>query len=84
KLVEIDAIILDIERTQLREFGVRWGFQNSRFSGASNLISGNAQLTIENRGRFDAEIRALEAKGLATMVSNPSVLTLENQPAVID
>ena len=84
KLVEIDAIILDIERTQLREFGVKWGFQNSRFSGTSNLISGNAQLTIENRGRFDAEIRALEAKGLATMVSNPSVLTLENQPAVID
>jgi type III secretion protein C len=29
-------------------------------------------------------VRALEARGLATMVSNPSVLTLENQPAVID
>jgi type III secretion protein C len=85
KLVEIDAIILDIERTQLREFGVNWGFQNSRFRGGANVSPGtSSQLTIENRDRFYADIRALEAKGLATMVSNPSVLTLENQPAVID
>lgn len=85
KLVEIDAIILDIERTQLREFGVNWGFQNSRFRGGANLAPGtSSQLSIEHRDRFYADIRALEAKGLATMVSNPSVLTLENQPAVID
>lgn len=85
KLVEIDAIILDIERTQLREFGVNWGFQNNRFRGGVNMAPGtSAQISIENRDRFYADIRALEAKGLATMVSNPSVLTLENQPAVID
>ncbi len=85
KLIEIDAIILDIERTQLREFGVNWGFQNSRFRGGVNMAPGtSSQLSIQNRDRFNAEIRALEAKGLATMVSNPSVLTLENQPAVID
>ncbi|PJK34889.1 EscC/YscC/HrcC family type III secretion system outer membrane ring protein [Pseudomonas sp. S10E 269] len=85
KLIEIDAIILDIERTQLREFGVNWGFQNSRFRGGVNMAPGtSSQLSIENRDRFYADIRALEEKGLATMVSNPSVLTLENQPAVID
>jgi len=85
KLIEIDAIILDIERTQLREFGVNWGFQNSRFRGGVNMAPGSSsQLSIGNRDRFYADIRALEAKGLATMVSNPSVLTLENQPAVID
>lgn len=85
KLIEIDAIILDIERTHLREFGVNWGFQNSRFRGGVNMAPGtSSQLSIENRDRFYADIRALEAKGLATMVSNPSVLTLENQPAVID
>ncbi|PMV26769.1 MULTISPECIES: type III secretion system outer membrane ring subunit SctC [unclassified Pseudomonas] len=83
KLIEIDAIILDIDRTQLREFGVNWGFQNSRFK--VNMAPGtSSQLSIKNRDRFYADIRALETKGLATMVSNPSVLTLENQPAVID
>ena len=51
----------------------------------SDLAPGtSSQLSIEHRDRFYADIRALEAKGLATMVSNPSVLTLENQPAVID
>ncbi|OIN49350.1 type III secretion system outer membrane ring subunit SctC [Pseudomonas costantinii] len=86
KLVEIDAIILDIEREQLREFGVTWGFQNSRFyGGASTLARGTtSQLAIGDRDHFFAAVRALESKGLATMVSNPSVLTLENQPAVID
>ncbi|QJI27341.1 type III secretion system outer membrane ring subunit SctC [Pseudomonas sp. ADAK18] len=85
KLVEIDAIILDIERTQLREFGVNWGFQNSRFRGGVNMAPGtSSQLSIEHRDRFYADVRALEQRGLATMVSNPSVLTLENQPAVID
>lgn len=86
KLVEIDAIILDIDRTQLKEFGVNWGFQNSRFrAGINNINPGTpAQLSIGNRDRFDADLRALEARGLASVVSNPSVLTLENQPAVID
>ncbi|WP_350616895.1 type III secretion system outer membrane ring subunit SctC [Pseudomonas sp. HY7a-MNA-CIBAN-0227] len=86
KLVEIDAIILDIDRTQLREFGVNWGFQNSRFrAGVNNIAPGTAsQVSIGNRDRFEADLRALEARGLATVVSNPSILTLENQPAVID
>lgn len=85
KLVEIDAIILDIERTKLQEFGIEWGFQNSRWRGGVNVAPGTtSQLSIGNPGRFYAHIRALEAQGLATLVSNPSVLTLENQPAVID
>ncbi|MBN2988011.1 EscC/YscC/HrcC family type III secretion system outer membrane ring protein [Pseudomonas fluorescens] len=85
KLVEIDAIILDIERTQLHEFGIKWGFQNSRFRGGVNMEPGtSSQLSIKHRDRFYADVRALESRGLATMVSNPSVLTLENQPAVID
>lgn len=85
KLVEIDAIILDIERTQLNEFGVTWGFQNSRFSGVTGVAPGTtSQLAIANREGFFAAVRALESRGLATLVSNPSVLTLENQPAVID
>ena len=71
KLVEIDAIILDIERTQLREFGVNWGFQNSRFQGGVNNLNG-ASSQLQLRDRFYADIRALEARGLATMVSNPS------------
>ena len=86
KLVEIDAIILDIERTQLRDLGVNWGFRNQNFQGGVNNVAPgtSSQIAINNRDGFFAAVRALEAKGLATLVSNPTVLTLENQPAVID
>ncbi|WP_256930181.1 type III secretion system outer membrane ring subunit SctC [Pseudomonas sp. D1HM] len=85
-LVEIDAIILDIDRTQLKELGMKWGLNSSRFQAdINNLTSGtSSRLFIRNLDRFTADIRALEDRGLATMVSNPSIMTLENQPAVID
>ena len=85
-LVEIDAIILDIDRTQLKELGMKWGFQSRRFQAGINSHSTDTSstLSIKNLDRFTAEIKALEARGLATVVSNPSIMTLENQPAVID
>lgn len=85
KLVEIDAVILDINRTQLNELGTKWGFQSGRFGMATGL-SGTSPTTVSmiQADRFAAEIKALEARGLATVVSNPSIMTLENQPAVID
>lgn len=86
KLVEIDAVILDINRTQLNALGANWGFQNSRFRADINNLSPGAAatLSIRNMQRFATDIKALEERGLATVVSNPSVITLENQPAVID
>ncbi len=85
KLVEIDAVILDINRTQLNELGTKWGFQSGRFGMATGW-SGTSPTTVSmiQTDRFTAEIKALEARGLATVVSNPSIMTLENQPAVID
>lgn len=86
KLVEIDAVILDINRTQLKQLGMNWGFQNRRFQvNQNNLPSvGNSSFSAARMDRFTADIKALEERGLATVVSNPSIMTLENQPAVID
>lgn len=85
KLIEIDAVILDINRTQLKELGVNWGFQNSRFRAGTGNLSSNSPSTVSIEfDRFVADVKALEERGLATVVSNPSIMTLENQPAVID
>ena len=40
KLVEIDAVILDINRTQLKQLGMNWGFQNRRFQVNQNNLPG--------------------------------------------
>ncbi|WP_260954405.1 type III secretion system outer membrane ring subunit SctC [Pseudomonas citri] len=84
-LVEIDAVILDIDRTQLSRLESRWGAQvGSVGFGSSLLTGGSSTLFISDFKRFFADIQALEGQGVASVIANPSVLTLENQPAVID
>lgn len=86
KLVEIDAIILDIDRSQLAELASRWNVESGDNIGGASLLAPGASSTlfIQDYGDFFAEIRALEGRGAASVVANPSILTLENQPAVID
>lgn len=86
KLVEIDAIIVDVDRTQLVELASRWNVESGdRIGGASLLAAGaSSTLFIQDYGDFFAELRALEGRGVVSVVANPSILTLENQPAVID
>ena len=85
-LIEIDAVILDINRDELAELSSNWNvWAGGTNVSASLLDSGsNATLSAENAGRFALAIHSLEGKGAATVVGNPSILTLENQPAVID
>ncbi|WP_244168325.1 MULTISPECIES: type III secretion system outer membrane ring subunit SctC [Pseudomonas] len=84
-LVEIDAIILDIDRTQVSALESRWSARAGSVSvGSSLLTGGSATLSITDFDRFFADIQALEGQGVASVIARPSVLTLENQPAVID
>ncbi|MGE8187530.1 type III secretion system outer membrane ring subunit SctC [Pseudomonas sp. NPDC086278] len=84
-LVEIDAIILDIDRSQLQSLGSRWSARAGGVDFGSSLLgSGSSTLFIRDFDRFYADIQALEGQGVASVIARPSVLTLENQPAVID
>jgi len=94
-LIEIEAIIVDIDRSRLKELGVDWQYLNNGRGISSNVSGigqdpvnqfnqGSATMLISDIGRFYASLRLLETQGEATVIANPSVLTLENQPAVID
>ncbi|TDO98237.1 type III secretion system outer membrane ring subunit SctC [Marinomonas balearica] len=91
-VIEIDAIILDIDREKLSELGFNWqgGSGNTEAnintSGASPFLKSgsSATVTIQDFNHFFAQIRALETDGDASLVANPSILTIENQPAIID
>ena len=96
-LVEIDAIIVDINREKLKEVGANFSFtdKNDRFSintATSGFDSGslgaalnaNATILIDDLGQFYSSLKALESEGDASIVANTSILTLDNQPAVID
>ena len=85
-LIEIDAVILDIDRNELAQLSSRWKFNAGSVSGGANLLKQGASSTIfiQDAGRFAADLQALEGNGAASVIGNPSILTIENQPAVID
>lgn len=92
--VEIEALIVDIDRTRLADIGVEWSlaFGNSAVTvngsaaesaGAAVPLPGST-LLIRNAARFYARLKALEGTGEARVLAKPTVLTLENVAAVLD
>ncbi|SMP44936.1 type III secretion system outer membrane ring subunit SctC [Noviherbaspirillum suwonense] len=99
QLVEIEAMILDVNASQVAELGVDWNARAGRVSAnignpsapSSNpsavisLGNANSATIISNAANFlVTRINALESKGQAKVVSRPSILTIDNQGALID
>ncbi|HYD61651.1 MAG TPA: type III secretion system outer membrane ring subunit SctC [Noviherbaspirillum sp.] len=92
--IEIEALIVDIDRSRLAELGVEWGARNgntnlrvnatSRDSQGDDLPIPGATLLISNAARFYARLKALEGTGEANVLAKPTVLTLDNVAAVLD
>ena len=84
KLVEIDAMIVDVDRKSLNELGANLRGTFGNITAGSTVFRGASSLFVTDYSRFFSQIQALEGSGNASVVANPSILTLENQPAVID
>lgn len=94
--IEIEALIVDIDRSKLSELGVEWGIRsgNGNVVGRVNAMRDESQdvsmplpgstLLISNAARFYARLKALEGKGEARILATPTVLTLDNVAAVLD
>lgn len=94
--IEIEALIVDIDRSKLAELGAEWGTR----SGDGNVVSrinamrGDSKgvdlplpgstLLISNAARFYARLKAMEGTGEARILATPTVLTLDNVAAVLD
>ncbi|MHA3904736.1 type III secretion system outer membrane ring subunit SctC [Castellaniella sp. WN] len=98
-LIEIEAMIVDVNSDNVSELGVSWGARagNAAFGygdlglrpsnglpldSASDLSPGALGLSISNV--LAARLRALETKGAANILSQPSILTADNMGALID
>ncbi|MEN3293137.1 MAG: type secretion protein [Burkholderiales bacterium] len=92
--VEIEALIVDIDRSKLSELGVEWGVRSGNTVGRINATKADSQevelpipgstLLISNAARFYARLKALEGTGQARVLAKPTVLTLDNVAAVLD
>jgi type III secretion protein C len=92
--IEIEALIIDIDRSNLSDMGVEWGVRAGTSNITMNPTAGESQgaqlplpgatLLISNVSRFYARLKALESKGEARVLAKPTVLTLDNVAAVLD
>ena len=98
-LVEIEAMIVDVNSDLVSELGVTWGARaGSTTFGYGNLGLGpSGGLPLESGAALSpgtigvsigntlaARLRALQTKGQANILSQPSILTADNLGAMID
>jgi len=92
--IEIEALIVDIDRSKLSDMGVEWGVRagavNAVINSTTQVSQGidlplpGATLLISNAARFYARLKAMESNGEARILATPTVLTLDNVAAVLD
>ena len=99
-LIEIEAMIVDVNADLVSELGVTWGAMNGNTAiGYGNLslspsatglpIDSAATVTAGTIGlsignTLAARFRALQTDGQATILSQPSILTSDNMGALLD
>lgn len=98
-LIEIEAVIVDVNSDNISELGVTWGARAGSASfgygdsgllagdglpinGGSALTPGSIGLSFSNV--LAARLRALQTRGVANVLSQPSILTADNLGALID
>lgn len=99
-LIEIEAAVIDVNTSRLKDLGIRWqgrtGNVSGGFGGIESALPSDSQIALglgdaslqtilNGTGSFFlSKISALESMGDATVQSRPSVLTLDNLQAVLD
>lgn len=89
--IEITVSIIDVNAEDLGKLGVDWSASASVGSadltfntGTAGLMVAGTSSLITNTGDFMVKISALEQKSQAKILSQPSVLTLNNVQAILD
>ncbi|WP_076998312.1 type III secretion system outer membrane ring subunit SctC [Variovorax sp. KK3] len=89
-LVEIEAMIIDVNKTKVAQLGVDWQARFGNTTAGFGLPdaaadSTTAVISLASGGNLlKARIHALESSGDARVVSRPSVVTVDNLGALID
>ncbi len=97
-LIEIEALIIDINSDRAQELGINWALQADGVTvglgptsaqpqrGTIGLQLGSLSSTLSalEGSRLLSQIRVLESRGEARIQSRPSVLTLDNLDALLD
>lgn len=92
--VLIEASIIEVTLDDTLEYGLKWSFSGDAQSGysgignvggalAQSVSSGFSYALSNGAGKLKATLRALATKQLVKMISNPSLMVLDNHTATI-
>lgn len=90
KAIEISVSIIDVDASDLNQLGVDWAanasIASSQLQFNSDLMTSGNTITsvVNNSGDFMVRVNALAEQSKAKVLSQPSVLTLNNVQAVLD
>jgi type III secretion protein C len=95
QIIQLDATVIDIDKTRVRQLGIDWTYQHGNtaaaFGGGVHPINSMASLAglqvnsiITDASTFTARLNALEQEGVTNIVQRPQVVTLNDAEAVIE
>ncbi len=96
KMVEIEAMILDVNRSKMKDLGIDWTINagktqigvsaaaSTSLNVADAALGAGSSILIRNLQNFYTRIRALEQSGEAYILAKPSIITIDNLGAVLD
>jgi type III secretion protein C len=95
QIIQLDATVIDIDKTRELQLGVNWSYQNGNSNVAlgSNVnpttstggLSGlQVSSIIGNAATFMSRVNALEQNGVTNIVERPQVVTLNDTEAIVE
>ncbi|WP_145587743.1 EscC/YscC/HrcC family type III secretion system outer membrane ring protein [Yersinia aldovae] len=90
QMIEISVTIIDVDAGDISQLGIDWsaavsmGGGTLSFNGPDSNTGGGFSTVISNTPSFMARLVALEKNSHAYILSQPSVVTLNNIQAVLD
>lgn len=90
QMIEISVTIIDVDAGDVSQLGIDWSATLSLGGGTISLngpdsnVGGGFSTVIGNTSNFMARLAALEKNSHAYILSQPSVVTLNNIQAVLD
>jgi type III secretion protein C len=95
QIIELDATVIDIDKSNVRQLGIDWTYQHGNtgaaFGGGIHPVDAAGALSglqfnsiISDASTFMARVNALETEGVTNIVQRPQVVTLNDVEAVIE
>ncbi|WP_097415710.1 type III secretion system LEE outer membrane ring protein EscC [Escherichia coli] len=87
--IEISVSIIDVDANDLQQLGVNWSGTLNAGQGSIAFNSSTAQANlsssvISNANNFMIRVNALQQNSKAKILSQPSIITLNNMQAILD